>query len=290
MRTGIDDFYTSRETVDALMNHFPTPGIYFDMSAGDGYVAKKLVERGWTIAGQVDVAPRGDHITKGSFLDISPQQVTLVGFNPPFGRQAALAKQFLQHVAQVWNPTYIAIILPRSLRGTTRVVNYVTRVKEDVDAFYRPETMRKKRVKTTFWLLERIEGEEAILSKAPKIDIRVPSGVILYPRSKRLDPSINVILRVQGGYAGRDAIVFEDDTWHVMKAGKWSHTLQDVADAPWSINKRRQGADFALLKIERGRLRECIDYISTNLDPREYVVPSMSRTWLCTCLRVFYHR
>ena len=91
-------------------------------------------------------------------------------------------------------------------------------------------------------------------------------------------------------HAGRDAIVFEDDTWHVMKGGKWSHTLQDVADAPWSINKRRQGGDFALLKIERGRLKECIDYISTHLDPREYVVPSMSRTWLCTCLRTFYRR
>ena len=124
MRTGIDDFYTSRETVDALLNHFPAPGTYFDMSAGDGYVAEKLVERGWTIAGQIDVAPRGDHITKGSFLDLSPQQVKLVGFNPPFGRQAALAKQFLRHVANIWNPT----ALPSYFRCSVepRVSNYVT--------------------------------------------------------------------------------------------------------------------------------------------------------------------
>ena len=290
MRDGIDDFYTCRDTVHALLEHFPEPGTYFDMSAGDGYVAKQLTQRGWTVVGQVDVAPRSEEVTTGDFMEVAPKQVKLVGFNPPFGRQAALAKRFLHHVCDHWQPTFVAIILPRSMRGTTKVKNYSIRVKEDVDDFYRPEGGKRKRVRTTFWLLERDEGQEIFLSKAPKIDLRLPEGLTLYPRTKKLDARVNMILRVQGANAGRDALVCTDDAWHVMKAGVWTSPIDNLEQAPWRINQRATGSDFALIVNQRGHVQEAVEYMTTHPDPREYVVPSMSRTWLCTCMREFYAR
>jgi len=284
---GVDDFYTCKHVVNTLINDFPTPGSYFDMSAGDGYVAQQLQERGWSIAGQVDVQPRSVAVQKQDFLDVLPFPVTLVGFNPPFGKEASLAKRFLKHVSLQWQPEFIAIILPRRMRGTTRVKNYSIRVKRNVDEFYRPKTNKMRQVKTTFWILQRQEGTEAILSKKPVIDLRVPDGVSLYPRTKALDARVNVIIRVQGGNAGRDAMIAGTAGWHVMKSGRWLSTPICMSESPWKINKRRSGADFALLVIPWTRLKELVEYVRDHPEPREYVVPSMSRTWLCHCLRTY---
>ena len=146
---------------------------------------------------------------------------------------------------------YIAIILPAHYVERHAYRSYYTCKRRR--RVLSSETMRKKRVKTTFWLLERAEGEEAILSKAPKIDIRVPSGVVLPVQD------VSTVDKYDSTRAGmvcgprcsciRRRHVACHEGW------KWSHTLQDVADAPLSINQRRQGGDFALLKIERGRLK-----------------------------------
>lgn len=288
MRTiTLDDFYTCRETVDQLLEAFPAPGTYFDVSAGDGYVGSALSARGWEVVGQVDLAPRGDAVARRDFFRVPPVPVTLVGFNPPFGRQGVLAKKFVRAVAEEWCPAYMAFILPRRFRGTTRVEGYELVEERPVRDFYRPETGRRRKIPSRFVLLRRAEGATAFLSRAPVVDLRVPAGVTLFPRSKQVGDDVNLLLRAQGG--GCDALVRVGGVWECMRAGRWIGSYVHPREAGWVITVRAKGCDWCMLRMawDAAETRAFVEAWAATDDPLGATCrpPSRRRTWLCALLR-----
>lgn len=106
-----DQFYTRPEVarlcVDLLRLHVLEEAQWIEPSAGDGAFLS-LVD---TAVGY-DIEPRHPRIQRADFLTVDLPQDCVVFGNPPFGRQATLAKQFIQHAAT--KAKWIAFILPRS--------------------------------------------------------------------------------------------------------------------------------------------------------------------------------
>jgi hypothetical protein len=59
-----------------------------------------------------DIDPKDDRILKQDFLETSVPENAVVFGNPPFGRQASIAKKFIKHSAET--ASVIAFILPKS--------------------------------------------------------------------------------------------------------------------------------------------------------------------------------
>lgn len=106
-----DQFYTcepvARLCVDMLQRHVPSNIQWIEPSAGEG-VFLRLVPHSIGY----DTEPRDPSIQTADFLQVVIPQGCLVFGNPPFGRQASLAKQFIRHAAQ--QADWIGFILPRS--------------------------------------------------------------------------------------------------------------------------------------------------------------------------------
>jgi len=106
-----DQFYTrpdiARLCVDFARLHVPAEARWIEPSAGDGAFLS-LVDS----AVGYDIEPRHPSIQQADFLTVDLPHDCVVYGNPPFGRQASLAKQFIQHAAT--RARWIAFILPRS--------------------------------------------------------------------------------------------------------------------------------------------------------------------------------
>ena len=212
-----------------------------------------------------------------------------VGFNPPFGKQGRLAKRFLQHVAQVWQPDYIAFILPRRMRGTTSVRDYQLVCQRPVQRFCRPRTKRRVKCAARFVLLRRGAGA-VVLSRAPRINVTTPPGVTLFARTRDWQGA-TMVFRAQGG--GLDAMYRDGPVWRCLRAGKWGdRAYVQPRDAGWRMSVRAQGCDWCFVACNwEPIVRRCfLVWWAQHPDPvgSTYTPPSCSRTWLCSLLRWFY--
>jgi hypothetical protein len=110
-RNPKDQFYTRPEIaklcVDFLRLHVTEDLPWVEPSAGDG-VFLSLVES----AVGYDIEPRHPRVQQADFLTVDLPQDCVIYGNPPFGRQASLAKQFIQHAAT--RAKWIGFILPLS--------------------------------------------------------------------------------------------------------------------------------------------------------------------------------
>ena len=113
-----DQYYTkssvAKDCVDTIRRLFPkTLGYqWIEPSAGNGVFLKTLSSDFDKIG--IDLDPKSPEIHKGDFLDWIPttQKSRIFFGNPPFGRQASLAKAFIKHASEYAD--FIAFILPRS--------------------------------------------------------------------------------------------------------------------------------------------------------------------------------
>jgi hypothetical protein len=110
-RNTKDQFYTRPDIanlcVEFLRLHVQGNAPWIEPSAGDGAFLS-------IVDGAIgyDIEPRHPRVRQADFLTVDlPEECVIFG-NPPFGRQASLAKQFIQHAAP--KAKYIAFILPRS--------------------------------------------------------------------------------------------------------------------------------------------------------------------------------
>jgi hypothetical protein len=110
-RSCKDQFYTRNDVaalcVDVLRKYVTTDVPWIEPSAGTG-VFLRLVPHSIGY----DIDPKDAAIQKIDFLQTEPPKGCVIFGNPPFGRQASLAKQFIRHAAKfaIW----IGFILPRS--------------------------------------------------------------------------------------------------------------------------------------------------------------------------------
>lgn len=106
-----DQFYTRPEIaklcVDFLRLHVTGDAQWIEPSAGDGAFLSLV-----NSAIGYDIDPRHPRIQQADFLTVDLPQDCVIFGNPPFGRQASLAKQFLQHAAT--KAKWIGFILPLS--------------------------------------------------------------------------------------------------------------------------------------------------------------------------------
>jgi hypothetical protein len=113
-----DQFYTkslvAKTCVDTLLQFISQPEEYLwlEPSAGNGSFLKAVPSFCNTMG--LDIDPPTPEISQTDFLtwDPIPKQKYILFGNPPFGRQASLAKAFISKGCEF--ATFIAFILPRS--------------------------------------------------------------------------------------------------------------------------------------------------------------------------------
>jgi predicted RNA methylase len=112
------------EEVDKLYK-LNTFDLTIEPSAGDGVFLKILNDYRIKQVISYDIDPKEESIIKADFLKQQFQQGnTLVIGNPPFGRQASLAKKFIKHCCQF--ARVIAFILPRSFKKTSMISSFAS--------------------------------------------------------------------------------------------------------------------------------------------------------------------
>jgi predicted RNA methylase len=110
-RNVVDQFYTRQEVahhcVDLLRQHVDGAPIWVEPSAGTGVFLD-------IVPGAIgyDIDPKHPRAEQANFLEVDVPQDAVVYGNPPFGRQASLAKAFIAHASRA--ASIIAFILPRS--------------------------------------------------------------------------------------------------------------------------------------------------------------------------------
>jgi hypothetical protein len=106
-----DQFYTcpavAQMCVALLRKHAPTSAQWIEPSAGTGVFLDLVPD-----ATGYDLEPLHPRIRQADFLQVDLPEGCVVYGNPPFGRQASLAKKFLRHAAE--RADWIGFILPRS--------------------------------------------------------------------------------------------------------------------------------------------------------------------------------
>jgi len=113
-----DQYYTkssvAKKCVDKIREMVPNSETFqwIEPSAGNGAFLKVLSDGIDKIG--IDLEPKSADIQEGDFLTWIPttNKKRIFFGNPPFGRQASLAKSFIKHASQYAN--IIAFILPRS--------------------------------------------------------------------------------------------------------------------------------------------------------------------------------
>jgi hypothetical protein len=111
-----DKFYTvdavAKKCVDTLMPLVENPGgfAWIEPSAGAGAFLKHMT----LPVHAIDIEPEGTAIVKADFFTWVPPEGPRIFFgNPPFGRQASMARKFMARAAEL-DAAWIAFILPRS--------------------------------------------------------------------------------------------------------------------------------------------------------------------------------
>lgn len=105
-----DQFYTSKDTAKYCVERLKSynfQGKWIEPSAGTGVFLDLIPD-----AIGYDIDPKDIRIYHQDFLKLSVPENSIVFGNPPFGRQASLAKQFIKHSAE--KAQVIAFILPLS--------------------------------------------------------------------------------------------------------------------------------------------------------------------------------
>ena len=113
-----DQYYTkpsvAEQCVAKIIGLCPEIGSYqwIEPSAGSGAFLHAIPREFHRIG--IDIDPKSSEILQGDFLTWTPtsDRKRIVFGNPPFGRQASLAKAFIKHSAEFAD--IIAFILPRS--------------------------------------------------------------------------------------------------------------------------------------------------------------------------------
>lgn len=118
-RDLLDKFYTkpsvAQECIDTLMKSVPDviDYLWVEPSAGSGSFLHSAPSECEVVG--VDISPASDDIEKADYLKWEPpstkRKIVVFG-NPPFGRQASIAKAFIARSCKF--ATVIAFILPRS--------------------------------------------------------------------------------------------------------------------------------------------------------------------------------
>lgn len=107
------------QCIKTLDNLIGVDHTYLEPSAGDGSFVRPLLDRS-VLA--VDIFPQADFIQKQDFL-LSELNADVVIGNPPFGKRAKLAVDFINRAASF--ASYIAFILPVQFRkfGTQKLLH-----------------------------------------------------------------------------------------------------------------------------------------------------------------------
>lgn len=122
-RVVSDKFYTRPDIALTCIQKFKKylpddtdTALLIEPSAGNGAFLAQLEE--FPILA-FDIDPAGDNIIQQDFLQLELEQfdknLFFIG-NPPFGRQASLARKFIKYITQCKHTQLIAFILPKSFK------------------------------------------------------------------------------------------------------------------------------------------------------------------------------
>ena len=118
-----DKFYTlptiALECIQKFKKYLPknmSDSLLIEPSAGNGAFLAQLSDSPILA---FDIEPAGGNIIRQDFLQLNldhfDKKLFFIG-NPPFGRQASLARKFVKHIAKCPHTQLIAFILPKSFK------------------------------------------------------------------------------------------------------------------------------------------------------------------------------
>lgn len=111
-----DKFYTNHDLLDRIAQEIADLARereFVDFSCGNNYLCKTLREKYGMATKSYDLDSEDTSVAKTDWFDVKDiRSGCVIGLNPPFGYQGALAKRFIQHAA-TFDPAYMFLILPR---------------------------------------------------------------------------------------------------------------------------------------------------------------------------------
>jgi len=120
----MDQYYTRHaiitiilESIIATMKRFPKKVNIIDFSAGDGHFGSKLLETGFPQKQlfEYDIDPKHPRVQNKDWFDVThiPTSFSdsILVFNPPFGKGALTACQFIEHALKIPHINFVAVFL-----------------------------------------------------------------------------------------------------------------------------------------------------------------------------------
>lgn len=192
-KKDLDQYYSPPEVferaAEILKPYADQLNYCIDFSAGNGGFARTIQKINASIRfDQFDLFPSGEGIQQKDWFYVNPeeyagQNVSLIGFNPPYGRRGQQAFKFIEH-AQKFKPKFMVLLLPFNFEFP--VLGYESLHIEAVDSrFAVPEGSETFRnfgsrfldLSTKLHLFRKLEGEPSnmplaqIASKISKHDL-----------------------------------------------------------------------------------------------------------------------
>lgn len=120
-KVDLEQYYSPQEVFDkaaeVLRPYSDELNHCIDFSAGNGDFSRTIQKINASIRfDQFDLLPHGEGIQQKDWFSVKPedyagQEVSLIGFNPPYGRRGSKAFQFIKH-AQKFQPKFMVLLLP----------------------------------------------------------------------------------------------------------------------------------------------------------------------------------
>lgn len=235
-----EDYYTHQHVISDLTDDYIIPLIkkhklkYFvDFSAGDAYLADKLAKYIKCI--NIDKHPARDAlrpIIKQNFLkmttipDLPVELPTLVGFNPPFGRNGKLAIQFIEHAIRIINPDYFACILPHTAAMKSyNTLQLLTAVPLNQSSFYSVKKKENVNVPSVFVIFKSVPSN-SIKTNNNSVDTKHVTKIRTFITSHSIPKDAKVILlRRIGNNCGRNGWFKFNNMYHEFRLGKITENI-----------------------------------------------------------------
>lgn len=164
-RQKLDQYYTKPDVIKNLVSIIKkkvpdwNEMHWIDFSAGNNDFIRLLGPDRWTA---FDIEPKSKGIIKKDWLKVTNKDVKnskryAIGFNPPFGKSAVLARKFIKHAEIVFKPEVYCLISPMRtvsfLHETHKTIHQKLNPKDsfylasgEIFSFSTPFTILKRRI------------------------------------------------------------------------------------------------------------------------------------------------
>lgn len=229
-----EDYYTKKEIVSSLADEYIIPLIrkhklkwFVDFSAGDAYLSEYIGKYIKCI--NIDKYPaqgprvpifKEDFLKLKSVPKLPDNESSIVGFNPPFGRNGKMAIQFIEHAIKIVQPEFIACILPHAaaVRNYTTMKPILTKPLNGC-SFYSVKEKRNVNVPSIFVIFQKTNDAEQVEAKVVPDTPDFIDEICTFTSKCSVEGKL-ILLRRIGNNCGKNGWFKISDTYYEFRLGK----------------------------------------------------------------------